>query len=56
VSAGGAGLNATGEHLLHDLARVDYLLARCFVAAAVSLFWNFPMQRRFVFSPGKKLR
>jgi putative flippase GtrA len=49
VSAASAGLNTLGEHLAHDLARLHYLLARVLVALVVSLLWNFPMQRWFVF-------
>ena len=49
VSAASAGLNTLGEHLVHDVARLQYLLARGLVALVVSLVWNFPMQRRFVF-------
>jgi putative flippase GtrA len=52
VSAASAMLNAGGEHLLHDLARVQYVAARFVVAATVSLVWNFPLQRRFVFREG----
>lgn len=53
VSATSAGLNAFGEHLLHDLARVQYVLARIVVSVTVSLLWNFPMQHRFVFREGR---
>jgi putative flippase GtrA len=53
VSAASAGLNAAGEHLMHDDAGVQYVLARVFVSVAVSLLWNFPMQRRFVFREGR---
>ena len=49
VSAASAGFNALGEHLVHDLAHVQYVLARALVAFAVSVLWNFPAQRRFVF-------
>jgi putative flippase GtrA len=28
------------------------MVARVFVSIAVSLLWNFPMQRRFVFRDG----
>jgi putative flippase GtrA len=49
VSATSAGLNTLGEHFVHDVARVEYVLARVFVAVAVSLAWNFPMHRWFVF-------
>jgi putative flippase GtrA len=53
VSGASAGLNALGEHLLHDVARVDYVGARVVVSVAVSLLWNFPMQRHFVFGEGR---
>ncbi len=53
VSAGSAGLNALGEYGLHDVLGVQYLAARAVVAVAVSLLWNFPMQRYFVFSSRK---
>jgi putative flippase GtrA len=53
VSAAGAALNSFGEHLVHDQAHVQYVVARAFVAVAVSLLWNFPMQREFVFQEGR---
>ena len=53
VSGSGAGLNVLGEHLLHDVAGVQYLAARVVVSFAVGLLWNFPMQRRFVFRDGR---
>ncbi len=49
VSGTSAGLNAAGEHLIHDVVHVEYVVARVAVSAAVGLLWNFPMQRRFVF-------
>ncbi|HEY4012072.1 MAG TPA: GtrA family protein [Polyangiaceae bacterium] len=49
VSATSAGLNTLGEHLVHDVARVEYVIARALVAVTVSVTWNFPMHRRFVF-------
>jgi putative flippase GtrA len=49
VSAASAGWNTLGEHAMHDVARVQYVFARAIVAVAVSLLWNFPMQRYFVF-------
>jgi putative flippase GtrA len=49
VSATSAGLNAAGEHLLHDLGGMEYVVARLIGSVAVSLLWNFPTQRRFVF-------
>ena len=49
VSAASAGWNALGEHVAHDLAHMQYILARALVAFLVSVCWNFPMQRGFVF-------
>jgi putative flippase GtrA len=46
VSGGSAGWNAIGVLLLHD---VPYVWARVAVSIAVSVLWNFPAQRRFVF-------
>ena len=42
-------LNATGEWVLVEGVHVQYVLARAVVSVAVSLAWNFPLQRRFVF-------
>jgi putative flippase GtrA len=53
VSAASAGWNALGEHMLHDLGHVQYVASRALVAVAVSVFWNFPMQRQFVFREGR---
>ena len=52
VAGASAGWNALGEHLVHDVAGMQYVLARVLVAIGVSLLWNFPMQRRFVFRDG----
>ena len=52
VAAASATWNVVGEHLLHDVLQVQYVVARMVVATAVSLTWNFPMQRRFVFREG----
>ncbi|MFT3775014.1 MAG: GtrA family protein [Minicystis sp.] len=49
VSGASAGLNALGEYLVHVVLGVGYLPARAIVAVIVSLCWNFPMQRHFVF-------
>jgi putative flippase GtrA len=46
VSGGSAGWNALGVLLLHD---VPYVWARIAVSLAVSVLWNFPAQRHFVF-------
>lgn len=53
VAGASAGWNALGEHLVHDVAGMQYVLARVLVAIVVSLLWNFPMQRRFVFREGR---
>lgn len=50
VSACSLGLNAGGEWLLAVRLGLGYLLARAIVAASVSLLWNYPMQRHFVFA------
>jgi putative flippase GtrA len=49
VSGASAGWNTAGEHLVHDLAHVQYVAARIVVSVLVSLLWNFPVQRRWVF-------
>jgi putative flippase GtrA len=53
VSGGGAAWNALGEHVVHDRAHIQYILARALVSIAVSLLWNYPMQREFVFHEGR---
>jgi putative flippase GtrA len=52
VSGASAGWNTLGEYLMHDAALVPYVSARVVVSIAVSLLWNFPLQRRFVFRDG----
>jgi putative flippase GtrA len=49
VSLISLGLNSAGEYVLVSVARVQYVLARLLVAIAVSVVWNFPMQRGFVY-------
>jgi putative flippase GtrA len=49
VSAASAGLNVLGEYGLHERLGIQYFWARTVVAVAVSLLWNFPLQRHFVF-------
>ncbi len=53
VSGASAGWNALGEHIVHDREHVQYVAARALVSLAVSLLWNFPMQRWFVFREGQ---
>jgi len=55
VSWASASWNALGEFLLNNLALVPYLPARALTSLAVSLLWNFPVQRWFVFREGKTL-
>jgi putative flippase GtrA len=49
VSATSLGLNAGGEYVLHDRLGIQYLLARVIVASIVSVGWNYPVQRSFVY-------
>ncbi len=49
VSAASLGLNAAGEYLVAVRLGVAYVAARALTAVVVSLAWNLPMQRRFVF-------
>jgi putative flippase GtrA len=49
VSAASAGWNSLGVHLGHDLAHIQYIVARIVAAVAVGLLWNFPMHSGFVF-------
>jgi putative flippase GtrA len=53
VSGASACLNALGEHLVSDLGHVPYISARAVVSIFVSLLWNYPMQREFVFHEGR---
>jgi putative flippase GtrA len=52
ISLTSAALNTLGEHLASDLAHLQYVFARVLVSIAVSIAWNFPMQRHFVFREG----
>ena len=51
VSLGSLGWNTIGELALNGGAHVQYVVARLFVSALVSLGWNYPLQRRWVFAP-----
>jgi putative flippase GtrA len=46
-------LNALGEFVLHDLLRVQYVAAGLVVAVAVSIAWNYPLHRAWVFAPAR---
>ena len=52
VSLGSLLLNTAGVHVLAGLLEFHYVAARVAVSIAVSLLWNFPMQRTFVFKGG----
>jgi putative flippase GtrA len=49
VSAGSLGLNTAGEALVNGVLGVRYVLARLLVAVTVSVAYNFPLHRTFVF-------
>ncbi len=49
VSLVSLSLNAEGEYVLHDRLGLQYFLARVLVSIAVSVCWNFPLQRNFVY-------
>jgi putative flippase GtrA len=55
VSAASLVFNTLGEYVLHERGGVQYQLARVVVAVVVSVLWNFPMQRRFVFGAEPRL-
>jgi putative flippase GtrA len=52
VSLGSLLLNTAGVYALAELLRVQYVAARVMVSVAVSLLWNYPLQRTFVFRAG----
>lgn len=56
VSGASAGWNALGEHLLFNVLGLHYVLARVIVSVAVSLGWNFPMQRCWVYRARQESR
>lgn len=49
VSGTSLGLNTLGEYLVAQRLGVQYVLARVLVSVTISLLWNYPMQRFFVF-------
>jgi putative flippase GtrA len=54
VSGGSLVLNALGEHLLATVWGIQYVAARVVVAVLVSVAWNYPMQKSFVFRVGAR--
>jgi putative flippase GtrA len=53
VSFGSLLLNTAGVHVLASRLQVGYVAVRVVVSLTVSLFWNFPMQRTFVFGESR---
>lgn len=53
VSAGSLALNTAGEALVNGVLGVPYALARVVVAVLVSVAYNYPLHRAFVFRDGK---
>jgi putative flippase GtrA len=51
VSGTSAILNALGEYVGTRFFRAPYALARAVVAICVSVGFNYPVQRHFVFAP-----
>jgi putative flippase GtrA len=49
VSGASAGWNALGEYVLLSTLDLHYVSCRVLVSIAVSLGWNFPLQRRWVY-------
>lgn len=49
VSVGSLVLNTCGVHVLAGVMHQPYVAARLAVSFAVSVLWNFPLQRGFVF-------
>jgi putative flippase GtrA len=53
VSVASLLLNALGEFVVHDRLRVQYVAARLVVAVLVSVAWNYPLHRAWVFAPSR---
>jgi putative flippase GtrA len=49
VQVGSSGLNTGGVWALRKHAGVELFVARLIAAVAVFLFWNYPLNRLFVF-------
>lgn len=49
VWAGSILLNAYGTYLLTEASGMDFIIAKIMVAIAVAVFWNFMLQKYFVF-------
>jgi putative flippase GtrA len=55
VSLASLVCNTLGEYILHERMGVQYQIARVIVSIGVSIAWNFPMQRYFVFGEPEPL-
>ena len=51
VQGGASGLHTLGVWLLTRFVGLAYPVSKVVIAAAVYLGWNYPLNRRFVFSP-----
>ncbi len=49
VATGSLLLNVAGEHVAVTLLGMNYVVGRLLVSLGVSLMWNFPLHRGFVF-------
>ncbi len=49
VWAGSIALNAAGMHLFKYYTTVNYIIARIIVSVVVGVFYNYFLQKRFVF-------
>ena len=54
VSLGSLILNTCGVQALAGILQYPYVAARLAVSFCVSVLWNFPMQRKFVFGGAVK--
>ncbi len=52
VSVGSLALNTGGVYAVTELTGLFYLKSKILVAIAVALFFNYPLQRYFVYSKG----
>ncbi len=50
VSLSSLALNTLGEFVVHDVAHVQYIVARLIVAGVVGVGWNYPLHRGWVFA------
>jgi putative flippase GtrA len=56
VSLASAGLNGGGVRLAEHAIAVPYFILRILVAVVVSVGWNYPMHRSFVFRSEERVR